>query len=409
MSLIAMPLVVANLGAEMLYILDQRLKAQCIADDKASKVLDDVVKGWVDNRFIEELFKPQEVYSLASTRLVMERLAHSSIMRLSPTSMDKLYDLMVMGVKYQLLCCRKAQELLQVTVTHLHTVKALVTDPSIVDSMDLVEARVLSLYESLPYGQWALLRQTLCRFFQDRRVKVSLFLQEGIQTPAGRIILPQPVSDGSTPAVGTVHRFNSDGRLAEESSLEVAAVQGEPADFFQHPSALGANLYDRDRQKASPPAGRHSDPASTATPASEPAAASSAPPAQIIPDLLASANGTSAAQPAPPEAAAGRSGVRELNLLASLVKPHSTQASNFKLTLFDDEPSTSAASPLKASPAKAETQTFGRAGKNEEYLHNEASGLASVIEGISLAPAGKGTLSAGDESDSLLDLMDSVS
>ena len=32
-----------------------------------------------------------------------------------PCSMDKLYDLMVMGLKYQLLCCRQTSELLQVS------------------------------------------------------------------------------------------------------------------------------------------------------------------------------------------------------------------------------------------------------------------------------------------------------
>lgn len=62
---------------------DQRLKAQCISDDKASKVLEDVVRTWCDNAFIEELFKPQEAYSILNVRQIFERLAHSSIMRLS--------------------------------------------------------------------------------------------------------------------------------------------------------------------------------------------------------------------------------------------------------------------------------------------------------------------------------------
>ena len=78
-----MPLVVVNLGAEMVYILDQRLKAQCIAEDKSHVVLNDVVKTWFDNSFIEELFKPQQLYSLTATRQIFERLAHSSIMRLN--------------------------------------------------------------------------------------------------------------------------------------------------------------------------------------------------------------------------------------------------------------------------------------------------------------------------------------
>lgn len=83
MSLMTMPLVVVNLGAEMVYILDQRLKAQCIAEDKSRMVLNDVVRTWFDNRFIEELFKPQQLYSLTATRQIFERLARSSIMRLN--------------------------------------------------------------------------------------------------------------------------------------------------------------------------------------------------------------------------------------------------------------------------------------------------------------------------------------
>lgn len=83
MSLLTMPLLVVNLGAEMVYILHQRLKAQCIAEDKAHMVLNDVVRTWFDNSFIEELFKPQELYSLTATREIFGRLAHSSIMRLN--------------------------------------------------------------------------------------------------------------------------------------------------------------------------------------------------------------------------------------------------------------------------------------------------------------------------------------
>lgn len=41
-------------------------------------------------KFIEELFKPQEVYTDRSTRQIFDRLAHSSIMRLNETSMDKV-------------------------------------------------------------------------------------------------------------------------------------------------------------------------------------------------------------------------------------------------------------------------------------------------------------------------------
>ncbi len=43
-----MPMVIINLGGEMMYILDQRLKAQAIPSDKGSKVLNDVARTMFD-------------------------------------------------------------------------------------------------------------------------------------------------------------------------------------------------------------------------------------------------------------------------------------------------------------------------------------------------------------------------
>lgn len=68
---------------EMLYILDQRLKAQNITAEKSCRVLHDVVRTMFDPDYVKMIFTPQEVYSVASTRKIFERLAHSSIMRLS--------------------------------------------------------------------------------------------------------------------------------------------------------------------------------------------------------------------------------------------------------------------------------------------------------------------------------------
>ena len=83
MSQLAMPLLVVNLGCEMLYILDQRLKAQNIPGDKSCKVLHDVVRTMFDGTYVEKLFAPQDMYTVSQTRKIFDRLAHSSIMRLS--------------------------------------------------------------------------------------------------------------------------------------------------------------------------------------------------------------------------------------------------------------------------------------------------------------------------------------
>jgi hypothetical protein len=84
MSLLGMPMVVVSMGCEMIYILEQRLKAQSISPAKCHKVLHDVACTMFDRSFIrDKLYVYQPMYTLASTRGIFDKLAHSSIMRLS--------------------------------------------------------------------------------------------------------------------------------------------------------------------------------------------------------------------------------------------------------------------------------------------------------------------------------------
>lgn len=189
-SLVAMPILIINMGGEMMYILNQRLHAQNIPAEKASKVLSDVIRTMYTPVFLEELFKPQEIYSAVSTKQIFDKLAHSSIMRLNKTSMDKLYDLMTMGVKFQLLQCASPIQYLQITLRHLDGLERLVGSNTEVKALlQSASMKCIHLYSSLTYGDWLLTQQTLLQFFYGKRVKVSLFLQQNMQGNNGMLIL----------------------------------------------------------------------------------------------------------------------------------------------------------------------------------------------------------------------------
>nr|XP_027231109.1 protein OSCP1-like [Penaeus vannamei] len=81
----------------------------------------------LNRRFVDELFKPQELYSRAALREVFDRLAHASIMRLNTPSMDKLYDLMVMAMKHQVLLAPHPRDLLLLTLNHLDALRGFAT------------------------------------------------------------------------------------------------------------------------------------------------------------------------------------------------------------------------------------------------------------------------------------------
>ena len=50
----------------------------------------DILCTMLNKRFMVELFKPQDAYSKKAMRIVFDRLAHASIMRLNAASMDKV-------------------------------------------------------------------------------------------------------------------------------------------------------------------------------------------------------------------------------------------------------------------------------------------------------------------------------
>eukprot|EP00928_Gymnodinium_smaydae_P047999 TRINITY_DN32048_c0_g1_i1.p1 TRINITY_DN32048_c0_g1~~TRINITY_DN32048_c0_g1_i1.p1 ORF type:complete len:372 (+),score=94.67 TRINITY_DN32048_c0_g1_i1:139-1254(+) len=365
-SLMTMPILIVNMGGEMVYILEQRLQAQKIPEAKGQKVLSDVVRTMYYPRFIEELFKPQEMYSIQSTRQIFDRLAHSSIMRLNESSMDKLFDLMAMGFKYQIVSCQTSNELVDITRNHLDSLKQqCVGNKQLMDLLDECIRQIDVNYGTMTSADFSALRQSLCSFFQDRKVKVSLFLHDKTQNQDGSIVVPYHgnLPDTHMP-LGTVRYFTPEG--GEERS----AVPLQSAEYWQQGTGarttLGSNLYEKER---STPADSMQPPAAAA-PAAAPEPPPPAPPAQSV-------NTTAAA-------------VGELNMLASLIGSAPVrQDEQFKLeNLFANKDLSK--------------------GRTTECIEIDASapgeyrlGLDSIAQSLEAGPGG-----AEGEQDDLLDLLD---
>jgi len=215
----------------MLYILDQRLRAQNILKDKASKVMQDIVGQMFDSNCVKELFRPQKVFTKKALRTVFERLAHASIMKLNSTAMDKLYDLMVMSVKYQLLLCKRGEDVILVTLNHLDTIREFVASSG--KHVALINSACKELteyYSCLTAPQYMQLRLTLLSIFQDVHKRVSIFLKTGAQLRDGRFVIPSggPVPHGFE-VPGTIWYYDGSGAFTvEKFTLQHGYKPAEP-------------------------------------------------------------------------------------------------------------------------------------------------------------------------------------
>ncbi|TNN02164.1 hypothetical protein fugu_009651 [Takifugu bimaculatus] len=251
MSSRTLPLLFINLGGEMLYILDQRLRAQNIPADKAKKVMNDIITTMFNKKFLEELFKPQELYSKKALRTVFDRLAHASIMRLNQASMDKLYDLMTMAFKYQVLLCPRPKDILLVSFNHMDAIRDFVKDtPAILNQVDETYQQLIEMYAPMTSGDFQLIRQTLLIFFQDMHIRVSIFLKDKVQNSNGRFVLPTsgPVPFG-TQVPGTIRLFSCSGeevsrlQFSNGGNYSVALREGSFEIFGDRVTKLGTNMY----------------------------------------------------------------------------------------------------------------------------------------------------------------------
>ncbi|XP_066525755.1 protein OSCP1-like isoform X1 [Hoplias malabaricus] len=214
-------------------------------------VLSDIVGSMFSKAFMEELLKPQDLYSLRALRCVITRLAHTSIMRLNPTSMDRLYDLIVMAFKHQVLLCPRPRDLLLITFNHVDAIREIVrSSPCLIHQINEAQRQIIEMFTPLSDGEFQLIRQTLLTLLQDMHIKVSIFMKEKIQNPDGRFVLSTsgPVPHGSE-VPGLIRWFNSRGREVRRREFPNEGCYCSPVKegsfdiSGERVTRLGTNMY----------------------------------------------------------------------------------------------------------------------------------------------------------------------
>ncbi|PRD21847.1 UNVERIFIED_CONTAM: Protein OSCP1 [Trichonephila clavipes] len=136
-------------------------------------VIQDIISTMLNDQFIKELFEPQHMYSRSAMQSVFEKLVHSSIMRLNSNSMSKLYDLMLMVFKYQVINCENAEEILLVTLNHMDAIRNCAKPyPELKDKIENVYSLLISNYKDMPHEDYECLYKCIAVFLQDLNIRV---------------------------------------------------------------------------------------------------------------------------------------------------------------------------------------------------------------------------------------------
>lgn len=193
--LMSMPIIINCLGGEMIYILCSRLKAQKISSEKSTRVIKDIGNVLFNKKFQTELYIHKKPYFHQEIKSIFESFVHASIMRLNTTSMNKLFELMLMTLKLQILRTRYPEEIYQITLNHylglieiLHSIEN--EDNSLLDRIKEEMEIFKKTYSKLSSYDYIILKSVILRFLQGKNVKVSIFIQDFLQDSNSIIYLP---------------------------------------------------------------------------------------------------------------------------------------------------------------------------------------------------------------------------
>jgi len=243
------------MGGEMIYILNQRLKAQNVTPDKSVRILNDAVKTMFLPAFVEQLFEPQKIFSIPYTKQIFHKIVHSSIMTLNETSMSKLFDLMLMGFKYQIMASNYPQAIYQITLNHLDGISKIIKEGPAAKMLEHVKKTLTIKMAKFNANDFLTMRRELLRYMQDRVIRVSVFLQDELQSLEGRIYVENR-GFGNVGQVkpGQITYFKADGKPTNLTNFLVEGgdnFQENKTQTFLEPVAieLGFNIYEKERVK----------------------------------------------------------------------------------------------------------------------------------------------------------------
>lgn len=241
-----------NLGGEMIYILHQRLIAQKISPSKSTQVLSDIVNSFVQSRKLEMSsfygFTSYDHLNLGKMKCVFESILSSSpTMKLTQSSFDKLYDLMVGVFKYQLVSCPFPSSLYHVTLNHLNSIGQMSQnfDSKITKKVHSLHDSFVSSFSQLTRFEWSVLRSILLtNVFATVRTRISVLLKEGVQDMETGSYVIKPFcpekndslcSNNSTGSCCKMIYYNERGVVIEEV--------GSYPDSISEITNLGLDIY----------------------------------------------------------------------------------------------------------------------------------------------------------------------
>lgn len=193
-------------------------------------MLEEIIAVLVSPPLISELTKPQLLYSHNAVRAVIEEITQSSIMRLDPNSMDRLWDLITMVFKWQ---ATLSPDIMGITLRHLYEIETYVTNPETHVQLHRVQNVVENFNKIFEQNEKHRIREDVLLWLKNYNIRVSLLLRMGLQNEDGSFVAnnTNPVAEKMLKNLGeNIYEVTQNGKVLE--GFERAECPKEEAEEY---------------------------------------------------------------------------------------------------------------------------------------------------------------------------------
>ncbi|KMQ95383.1 protein oscp1-like protein [Lasius niger] len=171
-------------------------------------------------------------------RTTLESVVLSSIMKLDRSSMDKLFDLMIMMVKYQLKAATGPREVILIILNHVDAIRDMVSDSNAQKCVTLVQEMVVDFYGCLTFEEVWSARESCLKELESYHVRVSILLRRGLQNEdASFNLIPHGYNERY------VEHRNTLGVMKMKDVSPETCCGGSFDTFGDRKTLLGKNIY----------------------------------------------------------------------------------------------------------------------------------------------------------------------
>lgn len=196
-------IIVYNLGCEMIYLIHHRLQKIMKTQKRLVQTLKDIAKSLYSDKISRLIETHDRMFTIDGIRNILYNICHSSVIVLDPKNFQKLFQMIVMSIKYQVMNGRNNAGLYHMTLNHIKGVEDLLLHDD--GKFHPRMSQLIDEFDKLSKTGYYIIKKKILNLMVNYNHKIGMYMDSGRQSNDGNLIIqPAAVAAWNVEKLGSI-------------------------------------------------------------------------------------------------------------------------------------------------------------------------------------------------------------